>query len=266
MNDASDTSPHQAVAEQRRGSFDISKPHPSEFLEFITVPDSGPLCLQSLRTDDVQNLDKDTTRSRANVIRSDDDLFLGISAAIPSLRRFSAEARAATKAEHRMTFMKGLKLYPRALGFSVLLSMTIVMEGFDLTLINSFYAFPVFRRSYGTRQQQGDYQISPAWQSGLTNAAVAGEILGLLFNGVLTDKFGYHRTMVGTLIWMSLFVFLAFFAVNIEMLLAAQVLCGLPWGIFQVWTPHTPITVFRANEWRCRHSQRRMLPRSCQWP
>jgi MFS transporter, SP family, general alpha glucoside:H+ symporter len=32
---------------------------------------------------------------------------------------------------------------------------------------------------------------------------------------------------------MSLFVFLAFFAVSIEMLLASQVLCGLPWGIFQ---------------------------------
>ncbi|KAI1618634.1 hypothetical protein EDD36DRAFT_450077 [Exophiala viscosa] len=178
------------------------------------------------------------TNFPVNITHSDDDIFAGISAAIPTLRQFSVDARAATKAEHRMTFINGVQLYPRALGFSVLLSMTIVMEGFDLTLINSFYAFPVFRRSYGAAvhpgtTQQTDYQISPAWQSGLTNAAVAGEILGLLFNGFLTDRFGYHKTMVGTLIWMSLFVFLAFFAVNIRMLLAAQILCGLPWGIFQ---------------------------------
>ncbi len=126
-------------------------------------------------------------------------------------------------------------MYPKAIAWSVLLSMTIVMEGYDTTLINSFYAFPVFRRSYGTPMApdaamgQQDYQISSAWQSGLTNAAVAGEIIGLMANGFLTERFGYHKTMVGTLIWMSLFVFLAFFAVNIRMLLAGQILCGLPW-------------------------------------
>ncbi|KIX02378.1 uncharacterized protein Z518_08319 [Rhinocladiella mackenziei CBS 650.93] len=99
------------------------------------------------------------------------------------------------------------------MAWSALLRMTIVMEGYDTTLINSFYAFPVFRQSCGE-------QISPAWQSGLTNAAAAGEILGLIFNGFLTDRFGYHNTMVGTLIWMSLFVFLSFFAINIRMLFA----------------------------------------------
>jgi len=242
MRNATEANPNHGAADQRRPS--LSKPHPSEFLEFITIPNSSPHRLQPLKVEADQNVNRNPIQSPINVTHSDHDIFAGISAAIPTLRQFSVDARAATKAEHRMTFMKGLQLYPRALGFSVLLSMTIVMEGFDLTLINSFYAFPVFRRSYGAAvhagtTQQTDYQISPAWQSGLTNAAVAGEILGLLFNGFLTDKFGYHKTMVGTLIWMSLFVFLAFFAVNIRMLLAAQILCGLPWGIFQVRTPQT---------------------------
>jgi len=135
-----------------------------------------------------------------------------------------------------MTFLAGCRLYPKAIAWSILLSGTIVMEGYDTTLISSFFAFPVFRRSYGSPVHghapvdPQDYQISPAWQSGLTNAAVAGEIIGLIFNGFLTERFGYHRTMVGTLVWMSLFVFLAFFSVNIQMLLAAQVLCGLPWS------------------------------------
>jgi MFS transporter, SP family, general alpha glucoside:H+ symporter len=110
------------------------------------------------------------------------------------------------------------------------------MEGYDLTLINSFFAFPTFRRAYGKEHDiDGNitHQIAPSWQSGLTNAAVAGEILGLMLNGYLTDKFGYHRTMIFALVWMSIFVFLAFFAINIQMLLAAQIACGLPWGIFQ---------------------------------
>lgn len=213
------------------------KPHPSEFLEFVTVAD-GPTShrLQPLKTHSgippSQGL-KD--EEPINVTRSNDDLFHGLSAAIPALRRLSVEARAATKAEHAMTFLRGCNLYPKAIAWSLLLSMTIVMEGYDLTLINSFFAFPVFRRSYGQRvhsansQNQPEYQISPAWQTGLTNAAVSGEIIGLLFNGILTERFGYHKTMVGTLIWMSLFVFLAFFAVNIRMLLVAQILCGLPW-------------------------------------
>lgn len=234
MSDLRSASRNPGAPEDTRASHD--KPHPSEFLEFVTAanhPTSHRL--EPLKTHTEHDAAEDPKESCINVTRSNDDLFYGLSAAIPSLRRLSVEARAATKAEHAMTFWRGCRLYPKAIAWSVLLSMTIVMEGYDTTLINSFYAFPVFRRSYGRPLNpdappgQQDYQISPAWQSGLTNAAVAGEILGLMFNGFLTDRFGYHTTMVGTLVWMSLFVFLAFFAVNIRMLLAAQILCGLPW-------------------------------------
>lgn len=227
------TSSDSPVADDPPPSRD--KPHPSEYLEFASVfPEQAPR-LEPIRV--VPECDKEDGGNRINVTSSNDDLFHGLSAAIPGLRRLSVEARAATKAEHEMTFARGCRLYPKAMMWSLLLSLTIVMEGYDLTLINSFYAFPVFRRSYGTPlhpaapSDQQDYQISPAWQSGLTNAAVSGEILGLMFNGFFTDRYGYHKTMIGTLIWMSLFVFLAFFAVNIQMLLVAQILCGIPWCV-----------------------------------
>ena len=223
-----------SVADNPRPS--LGKPHPSEYLEFVTVSSQqGAPRLESLKG--APQPDNDDGASRINVTSSNDDLFRGLSAAIPGLRRLSAEARAATKAEHSMTFVRGCRLYPKAMLWSLLLSMTIVQEGYDLTLINSFFAFPIFRRSYGVPPDQGNpqnqqnYQISPAWQSGLTNAAVSGEILGLMFNGFLTDRFGYRKTMIVTLIWISLFVFLAFFAINIQMLLAAQILCGLPWYV-----------------------------------
>ncbi|RMZ80418.1 hypothetical protein DV737_g3041, partial [Chaetothyriales sp. CBS 132003] len=216
------------------------KPHPSEFLEFATVNEQGlGVRLEPLKIPSASLGGRDSSSEATRFTRSNDNLFHGLNAAIPNLRRLSSDARAATKKEHKMTFLSALKLYPKATAWSILLSMTIVMEGFDLTLISSFFAFPVFRRAYGTPTNANaageklDYQISPSWQAGLTNGAVSGEIIGLLFNGVLTDHLGYHKTMIITLIWMCLFVFLAFFAVNIHMLLASQVLCGLPWGIFQ---------------------------------
>jgi MFS transporter, SP family, general alpha glucoside:H+ symporter len=228
-----------ASGTHRRSSSTAEKPHPSEFLEFATVPGSG-VRLQPLNVGSpTANRATSPSATVTNPTHSNDALFEGLSQAIPNLRRLSIEARAAAKAEHRMGFFAGCRTYPKAILWSAMLSLTIVMEGYDLTLINSFFAFPTFRRNYGTLHvpvdpnQQPTHQISPAWQSGLTNAAVTGEILGLMLNGYLTDRFGYHKTMVFTLVWMSLFVFLAFFAVNIEMLLAAQVLCGLPWGIFQ---------------------------------
>ncbi|RMD42167.1 hypothetical protein DV735_g2962, partial [Chaetothyriales sp. CBS 134920] len=215
------------------------KAHPSEFLEFATIhEDPLPPRLEPLKTRPASARTKESG-SDATHRSSTDKLYHGLNAAMPHLRRLSTDARAAAKKEHKMTFLSAMRLYPKATAWSILLSMTIVMEGFDLTLISSFFAFPVFRRAYGTPTNpdapngQLNYQISPSWQAGLTNGAVAGEIIGLLFNGILTDHLGYHKTMIITLIWMCLFVFLAFFAVNIRMLLVSQILCGLPWGIFQ---------------------------------
>lgn len=38
-------------------------------------------------------------------------------------------ARAATEKEHKMTLLQGLRLYPKAIGWSVLISTCIAMEG-----------------------------------------------------------------------------------------------------------------------------------------
>lgn len=224
-----------------RNDTSIDKVHPSEFLEFATIAESGRIGTQHEPIQsEIKNATTSSTPERGNVecasvTTSNDDLFRGMSVAIPDLRRLSADARAHTATEHKMGFIEGCKLYPKAIAWSVLLSATIIMEGFDLTLVNSFQAFPEFRKAYGKPADADgrNHQISPAWQTGLQNGALAGEILGLFMNGWMVDRFGYQRTMVISLIWMCLFVFLAFFAFNIQLLLASQVLCGIPWGVFQ---------------------------------
>ena len=114
-----------------------------------------------------------------------------------NLPRLNNEALAATQSEHRMTFRHGLKLYPKAIGWSAMISLAIIMEGFDTALINSFYAFPEFRRAYGVPDGSNGYQITTQWQSSISNGSAAGAIVGLFANGILTELFGYRHTMMG---------------------------------------------------------------------
>ncbi|KUM57913.1 hypothetical protein ACN42_g9254 [Penicillium freii] len=165
----------------------------------------------------------------------DADIFSDLSARIPSLQSLSSGARAATRAERKMSLLTGCQLYPKAILWSIVLSSTIIMEGYDTALLVSFFTFPVFNQKYGAPDptQPGNFEISSKWQSGLTSAAVVGQIIGLFMNGFLADRFGYRRTILTALISLCCFIFLPFFAVNVQMLLAGQVLCGIPWGIFQ---------------------------------
>lgn len=134
-----------------------------------------------------------------------------------------------------MSLLTGCRLYPKAIAWSIVLSSTIIMEGYDTTLLVSFFTFPVFKQKYGAPDpsQPGNFEISSKWQSSLTSAAVVGQIIGLFLNGFLADRFGYRRTILVALVSLCLFIFLPFFAVNVQMFLAGQVLCGIPWGIFQ---------------------------------
>lgn len=78
--------------------------------------------------------------------------------------------------------------------------------------------------------------ISAPWRAGLSNGALVGEILGLFATGIFQDRFGYKKTIGGALTGMIAFIFITFFAVNIQMLLAGEILCGLCWGVFQTIT------------------------------
>lgn len=148
----------------------------------------------------------------------------------------AVDAARATESERSMTLLQGLKTYPKAVGWSVLLSTAIVMEGWDLVLINSLYGLPAFQKKFGSPVGDGTYQVSAPWQTGLSDGALVGEILGLFFAGMAVERFGYKKTMIAALIMITCFIFIVFFAQNIAMLLVGEILCGIPWGIFQTVT------------------------------
>lgn len=81
-------------------------------------------------------------------------------------------ARAAAAKEQQMTLLQGIKLYPKAIAWSVLISTCIVMEGYQISLVNNFYAFPQFNEKYGHQLADGSYEVSAPWQAGLSNVRV----------------------------------------------------------------------------------------------
>lgn len=152
------------------------------------------------------------------------------------------DAQIATHKEQSMSLWKGITLYPKAIGWSMLLSRAIVMEGYDGVLMGSFYAVDAFNKKYGSLQTDGTYYLSAAWQSGLSNSMSVGQIFGLFICGLVSERLGYRKTMLSALCAVICFIFILFFAPSVEILCVGEILMGISLGIFQT------ITVTYASE------------------
>jgi SP family general alpha glucoside:H+ symporter-like MFS transporter len=146
------------------------------------------------------------------------------------------DARLATDNERKMTLMQGIRLYPKAIGWSVLISTCIVMEGYDVCLLNNFFGFPQFKQKYGEQLPDGSWEIPAPWQAGLSNGVIVGEIIGLFLNGWISEAIGYRYTVMGCLLLIIGFTTIFFTAQTVVHLLIAEILCGIPWGVFQTLT------------------------------
>lgn len=112
------------------------------------------------------------------------------------------------------------------------------MEGYDTTLMGSFFGYPAFRNKYGdyTGEEHG-YQLSSPWQVGLNDIGAVGNIIGALLNGYYTPKYGHRKVMLVNLVFMIAFIFIVFFAPNLPCLLVGQFFCSIVWGVFTTMGP-----------------------------
>ena len=126
-----------------------------------------------------------------------------------AMNEVAKNAKNASDKEHAMTLWQGIKLYPKAVAWSILISTCIVMEGYDVCLLSNFckwqeklalgrdtsssnttVAFPQFNKKYGEMLPDGSYQITAAWQAGLSNVSIylSGHVTILL-----ADSSSSHR-------------------------------------------------------------------------
>jgi SP family general alpha glucoside:H+ symporter-like MFS transporter len=139
------------------------------------------------------------------------------------------DAKQAADDEHELTPRQAIRLQPKAVMWSVLLSTCIIMEGYDIVLIYSFFAQPAFARKYGECDASGDCQITAPWQAGIGNAVGCGTIIGAFANGYFCHKFGYRPVLLASLGFICAFIAISFSAPNLPVLLVGQFLCGIPW-------------------------------------
>lgn len=147
-------------------------------------------------------------------------------------------AKQSAQKEIEASIWQSVKACKTGLFWCFVVSLCVIMEGYDLNLLGNFFAFPRFAQKYGHYvDQESGYQLTPAWQAGLNNGSGVGAFFGTLLNGILVTRFGHRRVLIGALIALSCFIFITFFAKSVVMLLIGQLLCGLPWGVFATTAP-----------------------------
>ncbi|POS82420.1 hypothetical protein EPUL_005358, partial [Erysiphe pulchra] len=135
--------------------------------------------------------------------------------------------------ESDMTVADSWTIWRPAVFWCILLSMSVILEGFSNLLLPQFYAIPVFCQTFGVVDLDGKYEIPTAWQAGLTIGCLGGEVAGLCMSAIAVERFGYRQTIIISLLILVAFNNILFFAHSLWMLLIGEILCGIPFGVFQ---------------------------------
>ncbi len=147
----------------------------------------------------------------------------------PELVRIGHQVIARQKEE---SFLQAWRTHWKAGSWAFVLTLALFMEGYDTGLLNSFYGMDQFRAKFGI-VYNGERIIPADYQAGLQNITRVGQLIGLVITGYCQERFGSKKTYVAAMIFMTLSIFLAVFAVDLPMLLGAELVMGIPWGMFR---------------------------------
>ena len=112
------------------------------------------------------------------------------------------------------------------------------MEAYCVFLMGNFIALPAFAEEYGVfSESKQEWVIETAWQSALQMGGPIGAIIGVVLAGPLTSRIGYRWAFISNLMLLNAFIFVFYFANSLPVMLAAQLLEGVPWGVFIANSP-----------------------------
>jgi MFS transporter, SP family, general alpha glucoside:H+ symporter len=106
------------------------------------------------------------------------------------------------------------------------------MEAYCVFLMGNFVALPKFKRDFGHADDTGAYYLTTSWQSALQMGGPVGAFIGCYIAGPLTTKVGYRWATIIGLMLLNAFIFIFYFGKTLGVMLASQLLEGIPWGIF----------------------------------
>ncbi|KAJ5557156.1 hypothetical protein N7513_002743 [Penicillium frequentans] len=152
----------------------------------------------------------------------------------PDVVELIHQAEQSDAADRQLTIRQALKKYKKAVFWAMFLSTSLIMEGYDLVIITSFYGQTQFKKRFGVWDPVSQSNLIPAsWQSGLSNSALVGQLAGLIVNSYTQDRFGCRPTMMFFMVWMLIMIFIPVFAPSLSVLAFGEAMCGVSWGVFQ---------------------------------
>ncbi|KAH6708182.1 maltose permease MAL61 [Verticillium dahliae] len=165
----------------------------------------------------------------------------------PEYIRREPEALNAFIQEKTSPYGRVIRSWKMAIFWSVLFSVTIIGEGYDLALMGNFFSLRQFQDLFGRSHGPGLPREIPAlWQSGMLCAALAGQLIGIYFTGHSVDRYGHRKTVIFALGQVMVFLLIGFFSptvipiggsdAGLGMLFVGELLMGVPWGVFQATT------------------------------
>lgn len=108
-----------------------------------------------------------------------------------------------------------------------------IMESYCVFLMGQFIATERFAKDFGVFSPvSGKYIIEASWQSAFQCAGPVGAFIGCFLAGPITSAIGYRWATIGALMFLNAFIFVFYFANNNGVFFAAQILEGIPWGVF----------------------------------
>ena len=112
------------------------------------------------------------------------------------------------------------------------------MEAYCVFLMGNFIALPAFANDYGiVDPKSGEKFITTSWQFALQTGGPVGAFMGVFLAGPLTSKIGYRWATISGLMALNAFIFVFYYGKNLGVMLASQLLEGIPWGIFIANSP-----------------------------
>ncbi|KAL3482984.1 hypothetical protein BJX62DRAFT_245349 [Aspergillus germanicus] len=121
----------------------------------------------------------------------------------PTVVELVSQAEASHEADAKLTVWDAVKKYKTAVFWAMFLSTSLIMEGFDLSIIGAFYGQTQFKDRFGTTDPvTGEKSITAPWTSGLSNSSAVGQLFGLAINAWAQDRFGCRPTMMFFMTWL----------------------------------------------------------------
>lgn len=99
--------------------------------------------------------------------------------------------------------------------------------------MGQFVATNRFAKDFGVfSEKTGEWIIEASWQSAFQCSGPIGAFIGVFIAGPITSWIGYRWATIGGLMFLNAFIFIFYFGKSQGVFFAAQILEGIPWGIF----------------------------------